>query len=238
MITKTAAGMLGKAWHGAGAVAGTALGAGFPVYQYMSGEDSMGGAIGSALGMTAGGFMGKTMAAPVLEKLTAKAAPRLESGIASTVGAGKQGFIQGAKNLGKSLTKLRGWRGLGGLAAGTAIKGLGTLAGAVGTLGGGMLGFEAGRNIGNKYVPIHKRDAMPQVKQASAIGTAAKKTTEVLSPMWKKRLKWTGGIAGTGLAAYYGNKNFNETRDMLAAQQELMPQYVPMYPKQFYNTQQ
>ena len=57
MITKTAAGMLGKAWHGAGAVAGTALGVGFPVYQYMSGEDSMGGAVGSALGMTAASWV-------------------------------------------------------------------------------------------------------------------------------------------------------------------------------------
>lgn len=227
MITKHAANLLGSIWNGvrttgagAGAALGTAAGVGFPVYQYMSGEDSIGGAAGSVAGMTAGGFAGKAITAPIGDAIGNAGAKLIASG-ASLGGKGK---VLGT---------------LGGL----ALKGAGKLTSlvakapkTVGMLGGSIFGFEAGRKIGDKYAPIHKRDAMSQVKQASAAGVVARNTKELLSPLWKKRMKITGGVVGAGLAAYYGNKNFNEMRNEMAGVPQY--QYQPMYPQQFYNAQQ
>ena len=232
MITKYAANIFSsilngarKAGSGAGAALGSAAAVGFPVYQYMSGDDSMGGAAGSVAGMAAGTVAGKAIGQQL-----------------GRVGPMRQmrGFGAGLTRAGNAMLRAKGGGALatiGRFIGGHALKAAGGLSrfpgkslGTVGALGGGIFGFEAGRNIGNKYVPIHQRDPMPQVKQASAVNIAK----PILSPLWKKRFKWTGGIAGTGLAAYYGNKNFNEKRNELAS----IPQYQPMYPQQFYNAKQ
>ncbi len=202
-------------FSGAGKVLGGALTYGFPVYQYVSGEESIGGALGSMAGGSAGSFAGNTI----------------------------------GKALGHPLSVMgRTLRRTGrGAVAGTLLDLAGKGIGLAGGIAGGILGFGAGSNIGNRVIPIHKRNSeaampspmlpspmIPHVKQASSAAGLSQKASKILFH--------GGGLAGAALAAYYGNKNFNQYREALQRRRLLMQkyqqQYPPMYPQQFYNEQQ
>lgn len=221
-----------NAFSGAGKVLGGVFTYGLPVYQYMSGEESIGGAVGSMAGGTLGGSAGTTLGNSIGHKVSALGRTFRRAG--------------GVK--GKILGNLLNWTGKS--------------AGVVGGIAGGLFGWDAGNTIGNKYIPIHKRNIneqppqpmmpqpmMPQqIKQASAAVAAAE-----LSPTLAKYLFHGGGIAGAALGAYYGNKNFNEDKAARARIRRFAPlrkqlRYYyfdrpdptsgTLYPKQFYNVQQ
>lgn len=221
-----------NAFSGAGKVLGGAFTYGFPVYQYMSGEESIGGAVGSMAGGSLGAAAGNTLGNAVGHNVSVLGRTLRRAG--------------GIK--GKVLGNLLNWTGKG--------------VGIAGGLAGGLFGWDAGSTIGNKYMPIHKRNIdeqtpqpmmpqpmMPQqIKQASAAAVATE-----LSPTIAKYLFHGGGIAGAALGAYYGNKNFNEDKAARARNQRFTPlrqnlRYYyydrpapisgTLYPKQFYNVQQ
>ena len=237
MITKAAAGFSQQAWNatkavgtGIGATASGIMGVGYPVYQYMSGEDSIGGAAGAIPGGYAGSKLGKTIMAPIARSGPLAAAKMSGANMRRSGNA----LLHASKGA-KGWAKAGLW--LGGHAkrlAGTLMRAPSGIASGVGSIGGGFMGWEAGRNIGNKYLPIHKRQIEPQVKQAALLQSAVMPTVKKFLPKTLKGYaKAGGGVVGTGLAAYYGNKHFNETRD--AAAQSM---YQPMYPQQFYPVQQ
>ena len=237
MITKAADGFGQKAWTatkntaiGAGKALGGALSVGFPVYQYMAGEDSLGGAVGAIPGGYVGSKLGKTIMAPVARS-GPLAAARMSGANMRRSGNAMLRASKGAKGLAKAGL----W--IGGHAqrlAGSMMRAPSGLANGIGTFGGGIFGWEAGRNIGNKFIPIHKRQIEPQVKQAALLPASVMPTVKKFLPKkWQGYAKAGGGVVGTGLAVYYGNKHFNEARAE-AAQNA----YQPMYPQSFYSAPQ
>ena len=184
----------------------TAVNIGFPVYQYMSGQSSLGGTLGSA----AGGYLGS----------------RLGRAVAGIPG---NWLSRTGQALGKS-------KSLWGQAGGLALRGLGTITNIAGSFYGGFKGFDLGERIGDKIAPIHKRNIntapqtqpsqmnyrpytpqmpyhpqvlqMPQIKQASA--TPAPMAQPGQASVFGGKGVMLSGIGGLLLAAYLGNKQFNE----------------------------